>query len=331
MTSIKDVAQAAGVSTATVSRVLANKPYVSPEVRQRVLEAVERLGYRPNLVARGLRAQQTNTIGLLVSDIRNPYFTDVSRAVEDLAYEHGFTLFLGNTDENPQKETLYLQSMRDHNVAGLIFSPTRQASEHFTALGLTIPTVVIDRAVREGDVDMVLIDNLEAAYRLTQHLLEQGYTRLAGLFGEMSVTGRERQRGFEKALREHGLAPLQMRFLPPYIQAGYEATRALLQAAPRPDAILATNSLLLAGALKAIREAGLPLPEAIGLAGFDETTWTPLVEPPLTVIAQPTYEIGRMAMRMLLERLEDPNLPYRQVILKGQLLVRRSTLRCAGV
>jgi LacI family fructose operon transcriptional repressor len=169
--------------------------------------------------------------------------------------------------------------------------------------------------------------NAGGAAALLQQLLEQGYTRLVGLFGEMSVTGRERQRGFERALREHGLAPLQMRFLPPYILAGYEATRTVLQAQPRPDAILATNSLLLAGALKAIREAGLPIPEAIGLAGFDETTWTPLVEPPLTVIAQPTYEIGRMAMRMLLERLENPDLPYRQVILKGQLLVRRSTQR----
>jgi len=327
MVSIRDVAREAGVSVATVSRVLANKPHVSPELRRRVLDAVERLGYRPNLVARSLRSQQSNTIGLIVSDIRNPYFTDVSRAVEDLAYENGYTVFLCNSDENPDKEALYLQSMRDHHVCGLIFSPTRPTSENFAALNLEIPTVVIDRAVKDGEVDVVLLDNVEAAYRLTQHLLENGYRRLGGLFGEMSLTGRERQRGFEKALREHGLTPAQVRFVPPYIQAGYEATLAMLQSATPPDAILATNSLLLAGALKAIRERGLPIPEAMGLAGFDETTWTPLVDPPLTVIAQPTYEIGRMAMKMLLERLAEPDLPYRQVILKGQLIVRASTRR----
>src|SRR5579884_758638 len=122
MVSIKDVAKAAGVSTATVSRVLSNGNHVRPEVRKKVMEAVERLGYRPNLVARSLRSQQSNTIGLIVSDIRNPFFTSLSRAVEDTAYEQGYTVFLCNTDENPEKETIYLNLMRDESVAGVIFS-----------------------------------------------------------------------------------------------------------------------------------------------------------------------------------------------------------------
>src|SRR2546427_12826336 len=137
MVSIKNVAEAAGVSTATVSRVLSNGLHVRPEVRERVLAEVERLGYRPNLVARNLRSQQSNMIGLIVSDIRNPFFTAISRAVEDTAYEQGFSLVLCNTDENPEKEAIYLNLMQDENVAGGIFSPTRQIAAKFNALKVT--------------------------------------------------------------------------------------------------------------------------------------------------------------------------------------------------
>jgi LacI family transcriptional regulator, fructose operon transcriptional repressor len=325
MVKIKDVAKEAGVSTATVSRVLAQKPYVTAEVQARVMAAVEKLGYRPNRVARSLRAQQSNTIGLIVSDIRNPYFTYVSRAVEDTANEHGYAVFLCNSDEDPDKEALYLNLLRDENVSGLILSPTKQTSDDFSAINLNIPTVIVDRAIRHGDVDTVMIDNADAAYRLTCHLIENGYRRIGALFGEASATGRERRQGFEKALREYDLTPVAMRYLPPRIQAGHEATAAILNAPDRPDAILATNSLLSAGALEAIRELNLSIPDDIALVGFDETTWSTLVQPTLTVIAQPTYEIGQTAMELLLKRIEQPDAPARQVILKGQLMARGSS------
>lgn len=325
MVKIKDVAKEAGVSTATVSRVLSRKPYVTPEVQARVMAAVEKLGYRPNRIARSLRAQQSNTIGLIVSDIRNPYFTDVSRAVEDTAYEHGYAVFLCNSDEDPAKETLYLNQLRDENVSGVILSPTRQTSDDFDALSLNIPTVIIDRSIRHGEVDIVMIDNVDAGYRLTRHLIENGYRRIGALFGEASTTGRERRQGFEKALREHDLTPAVMRYLPPRIQAGHEAALAILSAPDRPDAILASNSLLSAGALEAIRELNLIIPNDVALAGFDETTWSTLVQPTLTVIAQPTYEIGQTAMELLLKRIAQPDAPVRQVILKGQLMARKSS------
>lgn len=325
MVKIKDVAKEAGVSTATVSRVLSRKPYVTPEVQARVMTAVEKLGYRPNRIARSLRAQQSNTIGLIVSDIRNPYFTDVSRAVEDTAYEHGYAVFLCNSDEDPAKETLYLNQLRDENVSGVILSPTRQTSDDFDALSLNIPTVIIDRSIRHGEVDIVMIDNVDAGYRLTRHLIENGYRRIGALFGEASTTGRERRQGFEKALREHDLTPAVMRYLPPRIQAGHEAALAILSAPDRPDAILASNSLLSAGALEAIRELNLIIPDDVALAGFDETTWSTLVQPALTVIAQPTYEIGQTAMELLLKRIAQPDAPVRQVILKGQLMARKSS------
>ncbi len=327
MASIKEVAEAAGVSTATVSRVLTNSPHVRPELRERVLNVVQQLEYRPNLIARSLRSQQTMTIGLIVSDIRNPFFTAISRDVEDTAYEQGYSIILCNTDEDQQKEVIYLNLMRDANVAGIIFSPTRQTAANFAALNLDFPTVVVDRSVSNADVDAVLLDNVDSAYRLTTHLIDNGYQRIGAICGEMSTTGRERHAGYEQALRARGRTPAgdRVRFVAPKIEAGYAATLQLLDLAQPPDALLTTNSLLAAGALEAIRERCLTIPGEIALVTFDETTWASLVQPPLTLIAQPTHEIGQTATELLLRRIAEPARPTRQVILKGQLLIRGSS------
>ena len=327
MASIKEVAEAAGVSTATVSRVLTNSPHVRPELRERVLNVVQQLEYRPNLIARSLRSQQTMTIGLIVSDIRNPFFTAISRDVEDTAYEQGYSIILCNTDEDQQKEVIYLNLMRDANVAGMIFSPTRQTAANFAALNLDFPTVVVDRSVSNADVDAVLLDNVDSAYRLTTHLIDNGYQRIGAICGEMSTTGRERHAGYEQALRARGRTPAgdHVRFVAPKIEAGYAATLQLLDLTQPPDALLTTNSLLAAGALEAIRERGLTIPGDIALVTFDETTWASLVQPPLTLIAQPTHEIGQTATELLLRRIAEPARPTRQVILKGQLLIRGSS------
>jgi LacI family fructose operon transcriptional repressor len=327
MVSIKDVAEAAGVSTATVSRVLSNGLHVRQEVRDRVMETVERMGYRPNLVARSLRSQQSNTIGLIVSDIRNPFFTSISRAVEDTAYDQGISVFLCNTDENPEKETMYLNLMRDEGVAGIIFSPTRQTITNLSISRFDFPVVMVDRSIPNGDVDAVLLDNIDAAQRLTQHLLENGYRRIAAICGETSATGPERRTGYEKALRAYGLPLVQelMKYVPPKFEAGHAATLKMLDTAHPPDALFTTNSLLAAGALQAIRERQLTIPDDIALVTFDETTWASLVQPAITLIDQPTYEIGKIAAELLLQRIADPNRPTRQVILKGQLLVRGSS------
>jgi LacI family fructose operon transcriptional repressor len=324
---IKDVAAAAGVSVATVSRVLANKTFVRPELRMRVLEAAQALSYQPNQAARSLRSQTSNTIALLVSDIRNPFFTALSRAVEDACYLQGMSVFLGNTDEDPRREEMYLDLIRSERVAGLIYSPTRETAETFGELHLDIPTVVVDRAVSGADVDSVVIDNAGAAQQLTAHLLEHGYRRVAGIFGSASTTGQARYSGYMQALREHGitLAPQWATFASPRIEEGHAAAAKLLALPEPPDAIIGTNSLLTAGALMAIRERGLAIPTQIALAGFDDDTWTTLVEPPVTVVAQPTYEIGTTAAELLLQRLADPARSTRQVILKAQLVVRAST------
>lgn len=327
MASIKDVAEAAGVSTATVSRVLSNGANVRPELRARVQAAVDRLGYRPNLVARSLRAQHTSTLGLIVSDIRNPFFTSISRAVEDTAYEQGYSILLCNTDEDPDREAIYLNLMRDANVAGIIVSPTRQAATQRGSLPVNIPIVVVDRAIAGADVDAVLLDNVDSAARLATHLIENGYRHIGGIFGERSTTGRERREGLERALRAHGLAPRagQMKYVAPKVEGGYAAALELLSSSQPPEALFTSNSLIAEGAVRAIRELGLTIPDQVALVTFDDTTWASLVQPAITLIAQPTYEIGQTAAELLLQRIANPQRPARQVTLKGQLLARGSS------
>lgn len=327
MPSIKDVAEVAGVSIATVSRVLANSSRVKAGTRQRVLEAVEQLNYRPNLIARSLRAQKSAKIGLVVSDIRNPFFTAISRAVEDAAYEQGYSVLLCNTDENPEKEELYLNVLHDENVAGVIFSPTRQFSARFKSHSSNIPYVIIDRFVENRDVDMVLLDNIAAAYELTTHLIENGYRKLAGLFGDASTTAPERNQGFQKALQDNHLSPVATHIIAPRIKQGYETTVALLSQPERPDAIFTSNSMLTAGAFQAIRDSKLVVPNDVALVGFDETTWGALVDPPITLIAQPTEEIGRTATELLFQRIQEPTRLPKTVILKGTLIARSSSAR----
>lgn len=327
MTSIKDVAKAAGVSTATVSRVLANNAPVKTETRDRVLRAVADLNYRPNLIARSLRAQKSAKIGLVVSDIRNPFFTAIGRAVEDAAYEQGYSVLMCNTDEDPEKEELYLRLLYDENVAGVIFSPTHQFNINEQTYNQKMPFVIIDRAVDSSEVDMVLLDNVSAAYELTEHLIQSGYKKLAGLFGDASTTGQERSRGFHKALKEHHLSPLAAYFISPRIQQGYETAMDLLRQPGRPDAIFTSNSMLTAGAYQAVRDSKLIVPTDVAVVGFDETTWGALVNPPITVIAQPTEEIGRTATELLFQRIQEPSRSPKTVILKGSLIARGSSVK----
>jgi len=325
MPSIKDVAAESGVSTATVSRVLSNKPYITPGVRDRVMAAVQKLGYRPNQVARSLRSQQSTTIGLIVSDVCNPFFTDVSRTVEDCAYNQGYSVFLCNSDGDEKKELKYLHEMYDKNVAGIIISPTKKTCDNFSRLDLKLPMVVYDRPIKGCPIDSITIDNVDAAYQLAQHLVASGYKHIAGIFiGE--ATGIERREGFEKALKEAGFVQPTVVITRSTISSGYDATRKLLTQTPRPDAIFATDNLVLEGSMQAIIELGLKIPTDVGLVGFDNVSWMTLVQPPLTVIRQPTDEIGRMAVDLIMRRIEDPERPPLQVILKSQLMIRGSSI-----
>jgi len=324
MVSIKEVAIEAGVSSATVSRVLTNKPYVTEEVRERVMAAVQKLGYRPNQIARSLRSQQSTVLGLIVSDVCNPFFTDVSRAVEDCAYKEGYSVFLCNSDEDEKKEYFYLQEMRDKNVSGVILSPTKKASKNFALLEINLPVVLYDRSAKDVDVDTIIIDNQDSAYQMTNHLISNGYKRIAGVFCNVT-TGYERRKGFEKAIRNSGLESPTIIVTDPRIEMGYAAAKKILGSSSRPDAIFASDNLILAGIMQAINELSLKIPEEVGLVSFDDVAWMSLVKPPITVIRQPTDQIARLAVDLIMQRIKDPKRPPLHVVLKGQLITRGSS------
>lgn len=328
---IEDVARQAGVSTATVSRVLSGKPYVSDDLRERVMSAVQDLNYRPSRVARSLRVQRSSIIGLIVSDIQNPFFTSVARAVEDTAYKHKFSVFLCNSDENSEKETMYVELMVAEHVAGVILSPTLGQNDIYRHLAEAgVPAVAIDRRVTNVDIDSVLVDNVGAARQAVLHLLEMGHRRIGAVIGTpVSSTGEERLRGYVEALQMYGLAvePELIRTGAPRIATGHDFANELLALPQPPSAIFTGNSLLTLGALSAIHARGLRIPDDIGIAAFDEMEWMYFVKPALTVVAQPTYELGRTAVDLLLQRMEDPDRPYQEIVLEAALHIRESSNR----
>lgn len=320
---IKDVARAAGVSPATVSRVLGNGP-VSEELRAKVEEAVKATGYRPNLSARRLRSQNTRTIGLIVADIRNPFFTAVSRVVEDLAYAKGMRVVLCNTDENPEREAFYLRSMQEERVTGLIATPTRAMLERLQkAPPQDLPMVLVDRTLPQSRFDSVIIDNQQAAAQLIDHLVATGCRRIAGIFGSSSSTGQERYAGYCTALHKHGLETLG-HLVRPYAQEAEKCFADIWQT-HRPDAVIASNSVLATGLLRAVHAQGLRVPQDIALAAFDDEPWTSLVDPGLTVVAQPVDQIGQEAMSLLFDRIRTPAAAPRIVQLTSRLIIRGSS------
>ena len=324
MVQIKDVARQAGVSVASVSRVMAGHAGVSEATRQRVLDAVQALDYRPDLAARRLRSRRTDTIGLIVSDIRNPFFTEISRAVEDVAYQHRMRVILGNADEDPEKEALYLDLMRDENVSGVILSPTLPTLARFRSSDYPFPLVLVDRCERETAADAVVLDNVDAAYRLTAHLIERGYRRIALVYGVTSATGRQRHEGYVAAMATHGLQT-QAKAVPATVEVARAAATELLSSRPLPEALVASNGIILLGLTEALQAAKLRFPEQIALAGFDDLPWTRLVEPGITVIAQPTYDLGEAAIELLLQRIAHPAQSMRRVVLRGELIERGSS------
>jgi DNA-binding LacI/PurR family transcriptional regulator len=331
---IEDVARQAGVSTATVSRVLSGKSNVSDELRMRVLETIRELNYRPSRVARSLRVQRSSIIGLIISDIQNPFFTSVVRAVEDVAQQRQYSVFLCNSDEDFDKELTYIELMLAEHVAGMIVSPTASSNEIYQRLvEMHVPIVALDRRVDGVPIDMVVGDNVCAARTVVNHLIENGFQRIGAVIGTPDAsTGAERYQGYVEAMEEHGLPilPELVRSGPPRSPNGYALTMELLQQEKPPDAIFTGNNLLTVGALRAIHDIGLRIPEDIGLAAFDEMDWMFLVKPALTVVMQPTYEMGRLAAELLLKRIADPDRPPQQVVLQPTIKVRESSRRTAA-
>jgi DNA-binding LacI/PurR family transcriptional regulator len=325
---ISDVARRARVSSATVSRVLAGKPHVSDDLRQRVLTAVKELGYKPSRVARSLRVQRSNIIGLIISDIQNPFFTSLVRAVEDMAYDHDYAVLLCNSDENIEKEALYIELLLAEQVSGVVITPTRETnnpSRRLIAAGT--PVVAVDRRMHDLDVDTVVVENIGSSYELTSHLLGHGYRRIGAITGPAtSTTGRERLQGYTQALEAAGVESVQdlIEMGLPKEDFGYRAMATMLDLSRPPEAIFTANNLLTVGALRAVYERSLQIPDDIAVAAFDEMNWTSLVTPGLTTVVQPTYELGCKAAQLLLRRIEGDNGPVQKIVLTPTLCIRGS-------
>lgn len=337
MASIVDVAAEAGVSVATVSRVLSNKPHVRPALRERVLAAVAQLDYQPSRVARSLRLQRSQVFGLIIPDIQNPFFTALARAVEDVAHRHEHAVFLCNTDEDADKEQLYVDLMEAEQVAGVIIAPTRETDPPCRWLVKAgIPVVAVDRRLPGLQVDTVLVDNVHCAQAVVRHLIEQGHQRIAAIAGPpVTTTGRERLEGYIRALEEAGRAvdPRLIRQGLHTEENGMRLALDLLDQPEPPDAIFAANNLLAAGVLAAVHARRIRVPEELAVAAFGEVPWMRLVNPPLTVVRQPIYELGAAAANLLFDRIANRTAPAsekappREIMLSGQLLIRESSLR----
>ena len=330
MANMKDIARIAGVSLGTVSNVLNDTARVREPLRKRVLDAVQAAGYQPSQLARGLRRDNTNVIGMIIPDITNPFFPAVVRGAEDVAFSNGFRLILCNTDNDHAKELVHLNELRTYLPAGLIVIPsnfselTAQAESYRQA---NTGVVCIDRLPKNWKGDTVTADNEAGAYDATRCLLQFQHTRLATITGPLHLTNaRERLNGFKRALKEAKLI-----LDPEYVQettfdkhGGYSKTLVLLQLIPRPTAIFAGNDMIALGILLALREAGLRCPQDVSVIGFDDLDLAEVTNPSLSSISQSGYQLGTTAARILLDRIQGDTGPAKHVVLETSLKLRDS-------
>ena len=335
MKTMKDVARRARVSVSTVSHVLNGTRKVSEETRGDVLAAVEELSYRPNLLAKGLKTRRTYTIGLLISDIQNSFFTSVVRGVEDEALSRGYHLFLCNTDEDPEREDEYITELAKKRVDGLMVAPSARRGDHVGRLrDEGVPFIFVDRDVEGVDADVVSVDNRAGMRLIAEHLVGLGHRRIAMISGPLDkASGSERHLGLRDALADLGveLEDTLVHFGDFRTSSGREGARELLGLPSPPTALVTANNQMTLGALLAINEMGLGVPGDVSVVGFDDPEWAPLTGPPLTTLAQPTYEMGVRAAEMLLDRIETgPDEESRKVLLEPWLVVRESTGPATG-
>lgn len=325
---ISDVARAAGASPATVSRVMNGSAGVNAELKERVLRAARELGYVPFSSARILRRQQAPVWAAIVTDIENPFFTAVVRGAEDVARSSQRRLVLCNSDEDTEREAAYIDVAVAERMAGVIIAVAAARDSSLQRLiDQQIPVVAIDRPAGP-QIDAVLVDNRLGAEEATRHLLENGSRRIACITGPSRVeTANERLAGYKKGLAAAGVAvDADLIRRADYKETGgHEAALSLLGARKPPDALFVANSPMAAGALRAIREVGLSCPKDVALVAFDDAPWSSLTTPSLTVVAQPAYEIGRVAAELLASAGAARS--ARTVVLKPRLIVRESSMR----
>jgi LacI family transcriptional regulator len=330
MATIQDVAKRAGVAPVTVSRYINSSGYCSAETRNRIETAISELGYVPNRLASGLRSKHTNTLALVLTDITNPFFTTIARGVEDTASDAGYTVLFCNTDESIAEERKYLHMLLEQRVGGIILVPSLSITESVDFVqDHGTPVVVLDRRIPGVRADVVRCDSVQGAYDLARLLISLGHQRIAVLSGPQgTTTATDRVVGVQRALAEAGLELSDgLEYYGCFTQqSGHDLTYEAMKQDPRPTAIFAANNFIAIGALKALRELGLRVPEDVALVGFDDLPAALIVSPFLTVAAQPAYEMARKATEILLTRLSGHETdPYQEIVLPPEIVIRQSS------
>ena len=330
MITIADVAQRAGVSKTTVSHTLSGKRPVSPETRQKVEQAVRELGFRPNMLAQGLRMQRSQTIALIIPDITNPFYPVLSRGLQSALIEHGYHTFLCNTDGQREQEQAFLDDVVHRRVDGIVLEPFQLTVEAIEgALAANIPVVATDMLIDHPSVDIVRMDDAQGAREATEYLIAHGHQRIGMITGTVGVSISERRlKGYREALERAGIA-----FDPSLVvrgnfirQGGREAMRTLLDLKPRPSAVFCGNDLMAIGAMDAVRETHLAIPGDIAIMGFDDIDAASLVTPPLTTVLNPAYEMGEIAGRYLLERISEEYEGERRCVTVPHRIIERDSV-----
>jgi LacI family transcriptional regulator, galactose operon repressor len=328
---MSDVAHQAGVSLMTVSRVINHKGDVSSETRQRILEIISSLGYRPSAIARSLATRETCTIGLVIPDITNPFFADITRGVEHLAYSRGYQVFLCNSEEDTQRELAVIQSLEEKRVDGLILCSSRLDEEKLGNVVANLPAVVlINRRLHKTDEDVfdsVILNDERGGWLATHHLIQTGHERIGFLAGPpASYSGAGRRKGYLTALQQADLSPVEswISNCQPSVDGGYKATHDMLALFPQLTGLFCFNDLVAVGALQACEELGRRVPEDLAIVGHDDIPLAALVSPALTTCRVPRYELGATAVNALFERFQDCPGGCQQDVLEPELIIRES-------
>ncbi|MCF7802632.1 MAG: LacI family transcriptional regulator [Candidatus Marinimicrobia bacterium] len=329
---LTDISEIAGVSVSTVSRVLngkSEKHRISADTQQKVIAAAERLNYRPNELARGLRLQKTHTIGLIVPDISNPFFANISRSIQVQAYENGYSTLVANTDENIETEIEQIKLLRSKGVDGFVIMPVGLESAHIKELlSENTPLVLLDRCFDDLNTNSVVVNNFKGAYMATEHLIKNGHSRISIIQGLRNTsTNNSRVAGYKQALNDYGI-PISTSLIVGKSfgqKSGYLETKLLLNLDDPPSAIFATSDLITLGVFHAVYEEGLSIPDHISIVSFDDVDFGAFLAAPLTAIAQPKDLMGEMAVKLLLEDIDQNGAAKKsRIVLKPELIQRNS-------
>jgi LacI family transcriptional regulator len=323
-----DIARQAGVSPQTVSRAINDKGEIRPQTRERILRIADELGYCPNSIARSLATRRTQTAGLVVPDVSNPFFAEVARGIQDAACGADYQIFLCNSDENVEREMSAIRSLEAQRVDGLILCSSRLSDRRLAKLGERYqPLVLVNRRIAGLQAGCVVIDDARGMEEATRYLLALGHRHIGLLAGpQNSRSGQERVKGYRRAMRTYDLdlPPEWLIYCPPQVEGGQRAARSLLRQVCELTALLAYNDLVAVGALRACVELELDVPQACAIVGCDDIPLAALVSPPLTTIHVPKYELGQQAMSLLLRMIERKEWKPDPVVLAPHLVTRDS-------